>query len=70
MHVRELKEKFAKQKDYAAQDLNELLDFSKRAYILNEITSREYKNLVRELEQLGATLPAEKNTDNLLIENK
>jgi two-component SAPR family response regulator len=69
MHVHELKERFAKQKDYAAQNLNELLDFAKRAYIFNEITSREYKNLVRELEQLGATLPAEKHTDNLLIEN-
>lgn len=44
-------------KKYEAQDVNELLDFVKKCYIYNEITTCEYRNLVYELETLGAKTP-------------
>ncbi|MDF1507765.1 YppF family protein [Robertmurraya sp. DFI.2.37] len=60
MFVHELKEKFSIHKQYQAEDVNELLDFAKKAYVSNEITSSEYKKLVRELESQGAKLPHHK----------
>lgn len=59
MYVHELKEKFSIRKQYQTEDVNELLDFAKKVYISNEITSGEYKKLVRELESQGAHLPAD-----------
>lgn len=58
MNVHELKEKFQQLKDCYPENVNELLDFSKRSYIQNEISISVYRNLVRELEALGAEIPA------------
>lgn len=63
MYVHDLKEKFSLHKQYTTEDVNELLDFAKKAYILNEISSSEYKNLVRELESQGAKLPIDENEE-------
>lgn len=57
MTVHELKLKFLHIRNYLTEDVNELLDFTKNAYIHNEISIREYRNLVRELENLGANIP-------------
>jgi hypothetical protein len=69
MYVHELKEKFSNHKQYNTEDVNELLDFAKKAYVLNEITSSEYKKLVRELESQGATMPNDENEEHSQIEN-
>jgi hypothetical protein len=68
MHIHELREKFFQFKEYEPENVNELLDFAKRAYIHDEITITEYRNLVRELESLGAVIPWD-NVDQSLIEN-
>ena len=68
MYVHELKEKFTNTKKYQTEDVNELLDFAKKAYISNEITSGEYKKLVRELEYQGAQIPSEENEEHSHIE--
>jgi len=68
MHVHELKVKFSQLREYETEDVNELLDFAKRVYIQNEISIIEYRNLVRELESLGAEFPFD-NIDHSLIEN-
>lgn len=57
MHIHELQEKFSRHKNYVTDDVNELLDFAKKAYIYNEISTGEYKRIVRELELKGASLP-------------
>ncbi|KIY22206.1 MULTISPECIES: YppF family protein [Mesobacillus] len=57
MNVHELKNLFARTKEYTPDHVNELLDFTKKSYIQNEITFLEYRNLVRELELLGAFIP-------------
>jgi len=57
MTVHELKLKFLQIREYLTDDVNELLDFSKKAYVHNEISIRDYRNLVRELENLGAKIP-------------
>ncbi|WP_042457745.1 YppF family protein [Neobacillus dielmonensis] len=66
MDIRDLKSKFLHSRDYSTEDVNALMDFAKKAYIHNEITIKEYRQLVRELESLGAKLPAEEDS---LIEN-
>jgi hypothetical protein len=57
VNIQELKDHFQSIKKYEAQDVNELLDFVKKCYIYNEITTCEYRNLVYELETLGAKTP-------------
>jgi hypothetical protein len=57
MNVHELKSLFTQTKDYTPEHVNELLDFTKKSYIGNEITILEYRNLVRELELQGASIP-------------
>jgi len=57
VNIQELKNHFQQIKKYEAQDANELLDFVKKCYIHNEITTCEYRNLVYELESLGAKTP-------------
>ncbi|WP_160721281.1 YppF family protein [Bacillus sp. USDA818B3_A] len=57
MDIRELKSKFIQSRDYSTDDVNALLDFAKSAYIHNEIDIREYRLLVRELENQGAVIP-------------
>lgn len=68
MDIRELKSRFSQNRDYLTDDVNALMDFAKKAYIQNEITIKEYRLLVRELESLGAVLP-ESDKENSLIEH-
>jgi len=70
MDIRELKSKFIQSRDYNTDDVNTLMDFAKKAYIHNEISIKEYRLLVRELENQGAVLPeADNENENSLIEN-
>lgn len=68
MDIRELKGKFIQSRDYNTDDVNALMDFAKKAYIQNEISIKEYRQLVRELENQGAVIP-ETDNENSLIEN-
>ncbi|MEH7353529.1 YppF family protein [Neobacillus drentensis] len=67
MDIRELKSKFNQSRDYKTDDVNSLMDFAKKAYIHNEITIKEYRILVRELEKQGAVIP-DTEYENSLIE--
>jgi hypothetical protein len=66
MGIRELKSKFVQSRDYNTDDVNELMDFAKKAYIHNEIDIKEYRLLVRELESLGAVIPENYKEDSLI----
>lgn len=68
MDIRELKSRFNQSRDYSTDDVNALMDFAKKAYIHNEISIKEYRLLVRELESQGAGLP-EMDNENSLIEH-
>ncbi|MEH7418245.1 YppF family protein [Neobacillus drentensis] len=68
MNIHELKSKFIQSRDYNTDDVNTLLDFAKKEYIHNEINIKEYRILVRELENQGAVIP-EANHENSLIEH-
>ncbi|MBP3040028.1 YppF family protein [Bacillaceae bacterium Marseille-Q3522] len=57
MNVQELQKKFQQLRDYCPENVNELLDFAKKAYVQNEISISVYRNLVRDLEQGGAKVP-------------
>ncbi|WP_338451832.1 YppF family protein [Niallia oryzisoli] len=57
MTIHELKLKFLQIRDYLTDDVNELLDFTKKEYVQNKISIIEYRDLVRELEKLGAKFP-------------
>lgn len=69
MDIRALKSKFIQSRDYNTDDVNELMDFAKKAYIHNEIDIREYRLLVRKLEAEGAVTPDDYK-ENSLIENR
>lgn len=64
MNISELKSKFIQSKDYSTENVNELLDFAKKAYIFNEINIKEYSNLIRDLEAEGAVIPDCYNDDS------
>jgi len=68
MDIRELKSKFNQSRDYKTDDVNSLMDFAKKAYIHNEITIKEYRLLVGELEKQGAVIP-DTDFENSLIEH-
>lgn len=68
MDIRELKTRFLQCREYNTDDVNALMDFAKKAYIHNEISIKDYRLLVRELESLGAEIP-ENNKENSLIEH-
>ncbi len=57
MTISELQLKFLYYRDYLTDDVNELLDFAKKAYIDNEISILEYRSYIQELEKRGATSP-------------
>ncbi|KAB2338283.1 hypothetical protein F7731_01590 [Cytobacillus depressus] len=57
MNVHELTMKFLQLRNYSPESVNELLDFTKKAYIHNDICISVYRNLVRELEAQGAEVP-------------
>jgi hypothetical protein len=66
MDIRELKSRFIQSRDYNTDDVNELMDFAKKAYIHNEIDIKEYRLLVRELENLGAVIPDNYKENSLI----
>lgn len=68
MNIRELKSRFIQSRDYTTDDVNALMDFAKKTYIHNEISIKEYRLLVRELESQGAEVP-EIDKKNSLIEH-
>jgi len=68
MDIRELKSRFSQSRDYNTDNVNALMDFAKKAYVHNEISIKEYRNLVRELEKEGAVLPVQ-DKESSLIEN-
>lgn len=57
MSIHELKLLFLQFREYITDDVNELLDFTKKAYIYDEISLYDYRSLVRDLEGMGAVLP-------------
>jgi uncharacterized membrane protein len=57
MTIHELKQKFMQKRSYSIEDVSQLLDFAKQTYINNEITVKEFRNIIRELENLGAKNP-------------
>ena len=68
MTVHELKVKFFQFREYETDNVNVLLDFAKKNYINNAISINDYRNLVRELDSLGALQPDE-NVDHSKIAN-
>jgi hypothetical protein len=66
MNILELKSRFILSRDYTTDDANSLLDFAKKAYIHNEIDIKEYRLLVRELENLGAVIPDDYKANSLI----
>ncbi len=57
MSIHELKLMFLQLREYVTEDVNELLDFTRKAYIFDEISIYVYRDLVRDLENLGAVVP-------------
>ncbi|WP_312472886.1 YppF family protein [Neobacillus sp.] len=66
MDINQLKSKFNQSRDYNTDDINALMDFAKKAYIQNEIGIKEYRQLVRELENQGAVIPETDNKNSLI----
>jgi hypothetical protein len=59
MNIHELQSLFIQKRNYSHENVNELMDFAKMTYIQNEISIYDYRQLVRELELLGAEIPEE-----------
>lgn len=57
MSVHELKQMFTQIKNYDPSDANELLDFAGQCYICGQISIIDYRNIVKILEENGATKP-------------
>lgn len=57
MNFSTLKEKYKADKKDEPKTINELLDYAKKLYIANELSIREYRQLVKVLEQEGACNP-------------
>lgn len=57
MDVNELKSIFQENRKYTTDNLNELLDYTKKAYIYNEISINDYRDLIYLLETQGAEVP-------------
>jgi len=57
MNFSDLKERYKKEKQNNPKSVNDLLDYVKKLYIANELSIREYRQLVKVLEQEGAYNP-------------
>jgi hypothetical protein len=68
MNIHELQSLFIQKRNYSYENVNELLDFAKLTYIHNEISINDFRQIVRELELLGAEIPEVEQT--ALSENK
>ncbi|CAG9608264.1 hypothetical protein NEOCIP111885_01956 [Pseudoneobacillus rhizosphaerae] len=62
MNIHELKSLFIQRRNYSYENVNELLDFAKMTYIRNEISINDFRQIVRELELLGAEIPEVEQT--------
>lgn len=70
MNVHELKDKFSQLRSYNPEDVNELLDFARKAYVHDEIPLSAYRMIVRELEAQGATVPESYKESSVLEETR
>lgn len=66
MDILELKERFYQSRNYSAIDVNELMDYAKKAYIHNEINIKDYRLIVGMLEAQGADLPESLSKEPLI----
>ncbi|WP_028402743.1 YppF family protein [Ectobacillus panaciterrae] len=57
MTLGELRIIFVGIKQYEPADMNELLDFAGQRYLRGEMGLAQYRNVVRELEAIGAKKP-------------
>lgn len=57
MTVQLLREKFKREKNYDAECANELLDFARKLYIYGTINIKDYRHIMKALEQEGAVAP-------------
>jgi hypothetical protein len=62
MNIHELKSKFMEKRNFSTENVVELMNFAKTKYIQNEISIKEYRHLVRELEALGSDNPDEQSS--------
>ncbi|WML47727.1 YppF family protein [Neobacillus sp. PS3-34] len=69
MDIHDLQTKFVQNRDYKTDDLIDLMVFAKKAYIHNEITFKEYRQVVRELESQGAKV-IDNSPDDSLFETE
>lgn len=53
MTIHELKSMFLQKRGFQTDNPEELMNFVKTSYIQNEISIKDYRLLVRELEELG-----------------
>jgi hypothetical protein len=57
MILGELRMIFVGVKQYEPNDVNELLDFARQRYLQGQIGLAQYRNVIRELEAIGAKKP-------------
>lgn len=57
MTLGELRTIFVGIRQYEPSETNELLDFVQQRYLMGEICILQYRNLIRELEAIGARKP-------------
>lgn len=57
MTLGELRVIFVGIRQYEPEDLNELLDFARQRYLIGDICLVQYRNVIRELEAIGAKNP-------------
>lgn len=69
MNIHELKSKFMEKRNFSTENVGELMNFAKTKYIQNEISIKEYRHLVRELEALGTDNLDEQSTLTFEIEH-
>ncbi|MDP4164284.1 MAG: YppF family protein [Bacillota bacterium] len=70
MDIQELQTMFTQSRAYPAEDMNELMSFAKKAYIHNELSFKEYRKIVRELENQGAEIMYHSDDDTSTDEEK
>lgn len=56
MTLEVLIQKFMEEKEHKPTSANDLLDFLKRGYIQGKLSFVEYRKLIQELDQRGATI--------------
>ncbi|WP_078546150.1 YppF family protein [Litchfieldia alkalitelluris] len=57
MLIQELRNTFIAVKTYEPMDNNELLDFARQQYLSGNLSILDYRNVIRQLENDGASKP-------------